>query len=78
MVLFALVACMAARPVSAPPHDPAVDVARARHESIRSLERLLGSPSVAPQQRPELMLRLAELYRDEARAIFLAEQAVAH
>jgi hypothetical protein len=68
----------------APQHAAAVaspvDAAELRHESISSLEKLLASRTLTEQQRPEAMLRLAELYHDEARARFLEEQAqiIAH
>ena len=75
--LFALLSCATrhAAPVASP-----VDDAELRHESIASLQKLLASETLTEEQRPEAMLRLAELYHDEARARFLEEQAqiIAH
>jgi len=68
---FALLACA---PRHAPTVASPVDDAELRHESIASLERLLASETLTEQQRPEAMLRLAELYHDEARAQFIEEQ----
>ena len=70
-LLFALLACA---PQHAFPVVSPVDDAALRHQSIASLERLLASETLTEQQRPEAMLRLAELYHDEARALFLHEQ----
>lgn len=71
LALLALLAC-------AQRHEPiapsAVDDAELRRESISSLERLLASDTLTEHQRPEAMMRLAELYHLEARARFLEEQ----
>lgn len=71
LALFALLACA---PQHAPTLASPVDDTELRHQSITSLEDLLASGTLTEQQRPEAMMRLAELYHDEARARFLDEQ----
>jgi|GEM_PF-2576155 len=59
---------------AATPSDNAQDHLLAE---IAAAAKLLESPAIQGEARAELMLRLAELYREHGRALYLEEMAAA-
>ncbi|MBX2796803.1 MAG: tetratricopeptide repeat protein [Myxococcales bacterium] len=73
-LLFACSLCWTTPAAWAQPTDYDALAAQTRQQSLQRLEELLRHTDPTAPRRPEMMLRLAELYRAEGRTQWLAEE----